>query len=302
LRFGAGRRRLSDRSSPLVADAGRARALGWFSIGLGAAEVAAPAAVAGLAGLADGRRVLRAFGMREIASGLGILVRPRPAGWLWARVAGDVLDLAFLGGALAAPGARRRRAVAATAAVAGVTALDVACAIRLGRAARALPAETIRVTKSITINRTPEDLYRYWRDLENLPRFMQHLEAVRVTGGTRSHWVVKGPGGVNVEWDAEIGEDRPNEMISWRSLDGDVSSAGTVRFARPANGRGTTVTVQMQYRPPGGTAGAFVATLFGKEPGRQVEENHRRLKQLLEAGEIATTEGSPSARASRSNR
>jgi uncharacterized membrane protein len=148
------------------------------------------------------------------------------------------------------------------------------------------------VRKSIIINRSPEELYQYWRDLENLPRFMQHLESVRVTGDGRSHWVAKAPAGTSVEWDAEITEDRPNERIAWRSLEGaDVDNSGSVEF-RPAPGnRGTIVRVEIEYNPPGGAIGALVAKLFGEEPGQQAQEDLRCFKQVMETGEVVLSDG-----------
>src|SRR5438045_1728143 len=155
----------------------------------------------------------------------------------------------------------------------------------------------LKVEKSVTINRTPEELYQFWRNFENLPRFMNHLESVRVTGEGRSHWVAKAPAGSSVEWDAEIYNEKENEMIAWRTLEGaDVASAGSVHFEPAAGGRGTTVRVVLKYDPPAGKLGAFVARLFGENPEQQIDEDLRRFKQLMETGEIATTEGQPSGR------
>jgi uncharacterized membrane protein len=155
----------------------------------------------------------------------------------------------------------------------------------------------IKVEKSITINRSPEELYRFWRNFENLPRFMNHLESVRTTEGNRSHWVAKAPAGSTVEWDAEIYNEKEGELIAWRSLEGaDVDNAGSVRFEPATGGRGTTVRVTLKYDPPGGAIGALFAKLFGEEPSQQIEEDLRRFKQVMEAGEAATTEGQSSGR------
>ena len=152
----------------------------------------------------------------------------------------------------------------------------------------------IRVEKSVTINRDASEIYEFWRKLENLPRFMEHLESVTTYDDKRSHWIAKGPAGKSVEWDAEIINEVPNELIGWRSLeDSEVDNAGSVQFRRAAGGRGTEVRVTMRYDPPGGALGAVVAKLFGEEPGQQVEGDLRRLKSLLEAGEVPTTEGQP---------
>jgi uncharacterized membrane protein len=142
----------------------------------------------------------------------------------------------------------------------------------------------------VTINRSPEELYRFWRDFQNLPRFMKHIESARETGGRRSHWVAKAPAGTTVEWDAEITEDRPNELIAWRSLEGsDVDQVGSVRFERAPGGRGSIVKVEMRYRPPTGVVGATVAKLLGRAPGRQIKDALHRFRQIMEAGEAITT-------------
>ncbi len=123
---------------------------------------------------------------------------------------------------------------------------------------------------------------------------MRHLESVRSSGDNRSHWVAKAPLGQTVEWDAEIDEERENELIAWRSLPGaDVVNVGSVQFSRASGGRGTQVTVKLEYSPPGGAAGAVVAKLFGEEPSQQVDDDLRRFKALMESGEIPTTDGQP---------
>lgn len=161
----------------------------------------------------------------------------------------------------------------------------------------------IKVEKSVTINRPHEELYGFWRNFENLPRFMNHLESVHVTGGDRSHWVAKAPAGTTVEWDAEVYNEKENEMIAWRSLEGaDVASAGSVHFTPAAAGRGTVVRVVLKYDPPGGAVGAAVAKLFGENPEQQIEEDLRRFKQVMESGEVATTAGQPSGRAAASSK
>ncbi len=157
----------------------------------------------------------------------------------------------------------------------------------------------IRVEKAVTINRAPEELYRFWRNFENLPRFMNHLESVRVLDGDgkRSHWKAKAPLGTSVEWDAEIINEVENRLIGWRSLEGaDVPNAGSVRFEPATGGRGTVVKVNLEYDPPAGVVGAAFAKLFGEEPTAQVQEDLRHFKQVMEAGEMPTTEGQPSGR------
>lgn len=288
-----------------------AQGLGLFSIALGMAELAAPRSMARLIGVRDHRTLLRLAGLREIASGVGILSQHRPVGWLWFRVAGDIMDLALLGTAFTEKRADATRLAAATAAVAGVTALDIRCSQQLSEQARtpsdmdrdvfdrATPrGRALPVKKAIIVNRSPEELYRYWGDLRNLPGFMKNLDSVELTGEKRSHWVAKGPMGKKVEWDAEIVEDRPNDMIAWRSVEGAVPNWGSVRFEPAPGGRGTVVRVEMQYSPPGGLVGATAAKLFGRAPEQEIEEDLRRFKQVMETGEIITTEGQPAGRAS----
>lgn len=152
----------------------------------------------------------------------------------------------------------------------------------------------IRVEKAITILATPEELYRFWRNFENLPRIMYHLEAVTVTDAMHSHWVAKAPAGTTVAWDAEIINEEDDSLIAWRSVENaDVSNAGSVHF-EPTNGRGTVVRVNLKYDPPAGKLGAAVAKLFGENPEQSIGDDLRRLKQLMETGEIATIEGQTS--------
>lgn len=155
-------------------------------------------------------------------------------------------------------------------------------------------ARGVNVEDAVTINRPLGDLYRFWRDFEQLPRFMQHLKSVRKLDDRRSHWVAKAPGRRTVEWDAEIINDVADKMISWRTIgDSDVTSAGSVHFDDAGPDRGTVVRVKLQYAPPGGKLGAWAAWAFGEEPSQQIHEDLRRLKQLLETGEVPTTKGQP---------
>lgn len=155
----------------------------------------------------------------------------------------------------------------------------------------------VRVEKYVTINATPVEVYTFFRDFSNLPRFMRNLERVDVHDAKRSHWVAKGPAGKNVEWEAEIINEVPNELIGWRSIDGsEVDNAGSVHFSPATGGRGTEVKVVLRYDPPAGRFGATVSKLLGEDPARNVQEDLRRLKMLLETGEVATTAGQPSGR------
>jgi uncharacterized membrane protein len=155
--------------------------------------------------------------------------------------------------------------------------------------------KSIKVEKTVTIQRPAEEVFAFWRNFENLPRVMKHLEKVTVSSPTRSHWVAKAPGGTTVEWDAEIINEKPNELIAWKSLEGaEVENAGSVRFE--STSRGTVLKVSLMYHPPMGKLGGMVARLFQEEPNQQVQEDLIRLKQLMEAGELSTTKGQSSGR------
>jgi len=152
----------------------------------------------------------------------------------------------------------------------------------------------IKVEKSVTINRPLDEMFAFWRNFENLPRFMKHLEGVTILDEKRSHWVAKAPLGKSVEWDAEIINEKPNEMIAWHSVEpADIPNAGTVWFKTAPAGRGTIVKVNLEYNPPAGLLGMAVARLWGEEPNQQVMDDLRRFKNLMEAGEIPTTQGQP---------
>jgi uncharacterized membrane protein len=139
----------------------------------------------------------------------------------------------------------------------------------------------IHVDHAVTINKPVAELYRFWRNFENLPRFMEHLDQVAVRQGGQSHWVAKGPGGMKVEWDARIINEVENKVIGWQSLEGStVSTAGSVNFDE--TDQGTTVRVHLQYNPPGGKLGAAVAWLAGEEPNQQIREDLARFKRLME--------------------
>lgn len=156
----------------------------------------------------------------------------------------------------------------------------------------------IHVQKSVTIDKSQEELYTFWRNFENLPQFMNHLESVTVTGDKTSHWKAKAPLGYSVEWDAEITSDVPNEKIGWKSAEiSDVPNSGVVEF-RPTANRGTEVRVTLTYEPPAGYVGSLIAKLFGEEPSLQIWEDLRRFKALMEAGSIITIKGQPSGRIS----
>jgi uncharacterized membrane protein len=274
--------------------------LRWFSLALGAGQLAAPGLMAKLIGLrdtGDARMAMRLVGLRELAVGAGLLSGTKPAGWLGARAGGDLLDLALLGSALGGRHVNRTRLYGALAAVAGVTALDAYGTYKASRQdAPYSPTRSSRhtpTTKTIVVNREPEDVYQFWLNFEQFPRFMKHLKQVSVTKDGHSHWKARGPGGNVFAWDAEVVETRPNELIRWRSLPGaDVDNEGSVHFERAPGGRGTLVRVNLRYDAPGGSVGEMVATLFGKEPGQEVQEDLRRFKQVIETGEVVLSDAS----------
>lgn len=272
---------------------GLARLLGLVSLGLGTAQVLAPRSVARLIGVEPTpgtRALMRGIGVQELVMGKGILGRARPAGWLWSRVAGDAAHLGLLGAAMRTSDGDPDRTRTAARAVAGVAAIDLLASIR----ATGRGSDVVTTVTTTTVNRPPDEVYRYWRDLENLPRFSYHLLSVRPTAGGHSHWVARGPAGSTVSWDAEIVEDVPAERLSWRSLPGaDVDNSGCVQFRPAPGGRGTEVTVELRTSVPGGRAGRAAAMVAGEHPQQQAEDDLRRFKQILETGEVVRSDGSP---------
>jgi len=294
-----------------------AAGLGWFSIGLGCAELAAPGLMARLIGLPDdatNRRTLQALGVREMASGFGILGQARPAPWIWSRVAGDAMDLALLGRAAASTRTEKGRLAFAGAVVLGVTALDLVCGERLSQHTKAggrrlgplgrltggaVFGGPIKVVQSLTIMHPVDELYRFWRDFTNLPRIMKHLESVEPTDDRHSRWKAKAPLGGSVEWQSEITDDQINGRIAWRSLPGaDVPNCGSVTFKPKHGAAGTVVQVELSYEPPAGAIGATFAKLFGSSPEQEIREDLRRFKQVMETGEILQSDASAKGRGS----
>ena len=163
-------------------------------------------------------------------------------------------------------------------------------------ASKGLLAGKIHVKKSVTINAPAAQLYAFWRNFENLPQFMTHLESVKTTGEKTSHWVAKAPAGTTVQWDAEITSEQENQRIGWKSLEGaDIPNSGVVEF-HPTTSRGTEVRVVLTYEPPAGYLGSLIAKLFGEEPSQQVYGDLCRFRSIVEAGQVITTEGQPSGR------
>jgi hypothetical protein len=182
-----------------------AKGLGWFSIGLGLAELLAPRAIANISGVSNKHTgLIRLYGLRELGAGITIFAQEKPTEGVWSRVIGDALDLTSLGIAATNPEAKLGRVAFATANVLAVTALDVMCAMQLSSSSN----HGIHAKGSCIVNSTPEEVYQFWRNFENLPRFMRHVDSVTEMGDGRSRWKVKGPAGMEVEWDATIVADR----------------------------------------------------------------------------------------------
>jgi uncharacterized membrane protein len=273
--------------------------LGWFSLGLGVAELFAPRLLSRVIGAReDHPSLMRLFGLREIAAGAVILSGMRAAG-CWSRVGGDAVDLACLGKTLGTPGSDKGRAIFSIANVAAVTALDAATAWNLTQSGSG--AFDVRCERAITVNKSPEECYRFWRDYQNnTPKYMPRIESVRESEGARQHWGAKGPAGMRIEFDAVLTSDEPGHCIGWRTLEGsDVDHSGSVHFDPAPGGRGTIVRVAMYYSPTTlASGGAAVAQLLGKVPEVGLYNDLRRFKQLLETGEVVRTEGQPAGRAS----
>lgn len=271
---------------------GWTRSLGAASAALGVPALTLAGAVCRIAGLPDDRgerTILRVVGARELAVALGLLVRPHRA-WLWARVAGDAIDLTMLAGALSGHrGPDRRRTRILTSAVAAIAAFDLAAALTSTET-----RSTVELVASVTVRRPRTEVYDLWRGLRDLPRFMAHVDEVQVVDDRHSHWEVSAPFGRPVQWDAEIVEDVHGERLRWRSTEGaSVPSEGTVLFADAPRSRGTEVHVHLRYEPPAGDLGRALARYFGQAPRQQLDDDLRRLKQLLETGEVVRSDGAP---------
>lgn len=269
--------------------------LGWLSLGLGTLNLAAPALVRRMSGVDDSpttRALVPLVGARELVHGAGLLLGRRPARWAVTRIAGDVLDLATLGVAVARrPQHRRARLLVTTGAVLAITAIDIAVAAR-ARRSPAARGRLMELTATTTIRRPRSQVYAYWRRLANLPRFMTHLDEVTELDERRSRWRATAPFGRTVSWEAEITEDVRDTRIGWRSTpDATVRNLGSVTFTPTPDGAGTEVRVRIVYDLPGGRLGAAVAKYFGEEPHQQVGDDLRRLKQALETGEVVRSDG-----------
>ncbi|HXA49412.1 MAG TPA: SRPBCC family protein [Candidatus Acidoferrum sp.] len=272
--------------------------IGWFSIGIGAVEVLTPGLVAKLTGVQNrpkNRALLRLYGLRGLAAGIGILTEPRPAGWLWARVAGDAVDLSSLARAAEDRQNDRARVGVAMASVIGVTALDMFAAKNLNaqteEAASADTDTSTRIVRTIIVDRPSEDAYRFLHNFENAPRFMTYLQSVRYTGDRRTHWIAKGPSNSVIEWDAETVADEANRLIAWRTADGAAfGHSGSVRFERAPGDRGTLVRLEVDFSR--NRSAAMLRRVLQMGLGRRIMHDLRNFKQVLEVGEITQSEAS----------
>ncbi len=263
-------------------------ALGWFSLALGASELVMPRKLAALVGVEpDGATplVMRLLGAREIVAGLGVLMQPQRPMPLWSRVAGDLVDLGLLGLAAGTKRTSGIRIAGAVAAVAGVMAIDVLAA---RRAQKAFDAANQPIIFSVTINKPPREVYDFYRRFERLPMFMDWLESVSHTGANRTHWVAKLPVGT-VEWDAVITEDTPGEAIAWESIDSAIHTEGRVTFTQAPGRDMTEVRVEMKLGFTGMHPSTLLAKFFAKP---QIKGDLRRLKQVIETGEVLMSDAS----------
>jgi len=273
-----------------MAPANLARGLGWFSLALGLTEIATPDMLSKAIGIPPKPStswLMRAMGVRELLAGAGVLMQPRRSVPLWMRVAGDAVDLALLAVASRARRGNGARIAGAIAAVAGVTALDVIAARRAQQASEKVRQPAIF---SVTINKPPAEVYAFFRKLPQLPLFMDYLESVHEIDRERSHWVARLPIGGTVAWDARVTEDRPGEALAWQSTEGSlIKTRGRVTFARTPGRDMTEVRVEMQLGMLGLSPSSGIARLFTRS---QIKGDLRRLKQVLETGEVLLSDAS----------
>jgi uncharacterized membrane protein len=290
---------------------------GGLSTGIGVWYVAAPRHFLETIGIRPNSRrelIARLVGAQELAVGGALLMDGRAGRWLAMRVGGDMVHGAMLALATRAPDNDRVNLRAAWAAWLAITAADVAASVAASRieitgvdldgpggsSDSAMLVADGAIHRAITIRRDPDDVYAYWRQLDNLPVFMKHLERVDIMDTTRSHWVAKAPLGGRVEWDAQITDDQPGRLIGWTSVgNAQIWNRGSVRFERAPKDRGTEVHVELEYAPPAGAIGSTLARLLGEEPGNQVSGDLRRLKQVLETGDVVLSEAVADGRSRR---
>lgn len=271
---------------------GLIRALGWFSVGLGLTRLLAPRALGRALGVRTRPERIRALGLRELSSGLGILLHGHSA-WAKSRVAGDVMDLALLARAASDRRSDRGRLALASTAVLGVTALDVIASRTHA------PQVPVPIIETIAIKRSPEELYRFFRDVQNLPPVVRSLESVQALDANRSHWVARPLPGVRLEWEAELAHDEPDRKLGWRVQDGsDLPHYGQLSFSALPGDRGTLVKLELEAVGGRTRAARKLAKALGDATGLRLKNDLRRVKQWLEVGEVATTEGQSSGRRS----
>lgn len=262
-----------------------AKMIGWISIGFGIAKVIWPRKVSRYTGAS------RARGLRDIAIGAAILNSQSPGRWMKARVASDAADLASLGKSWSSANGNKAALTVATASAAAIAATNYYYA----RQYRTVPdTSRVAIDAVMAVNRSPQECYEFWRKLENHPRFMPHMQSVETTGERTSHWKMKAPASKPLEWDSDLTEDTPGESLQWKSTGGDLENSGSVRFEPRRSGPGTIVRLQMEFDPP--APGASIPGLVKYFSERKVKEDLRRFKNLMEAGEIPTTQGQTSGR------
>jgi len=266
------------------------RGLAWLSIGVGGAQLVAPGSWAWMAGLPDSHRsrtIIRTRGLREVVSGVALLNSDRPE-LAWLRLAGDVIDLGLLASSWSSTRANGGRLAGAI-----LTTLGMAVVDGLAASARTSNLGPVEVSSSIAINKEASEVYRFWKQQANLPRFMAHLESATAVDERHARWQTRGLLGASETWDVEIVEDEPDELIAWRlRKDDEVACAGAVSFTRAPGGRGTAVHVALHHHASAGDLGAAVARLFGELPRQQLAGDLRRLKQVLETGEVVHSDSS----------
>jgi uncharacterized membrane protein len=266
--------------------------LGWFSLGLGLAELLVPSAVIRWIGTRPTSRTkatMRAIGIREIACGIGILASPRPARWLWGRVAGDLMDITLL---TISPKRQRDRSTAALLSVVGITLLDAKRALELGRGESRSRHRGIRFVRSTTVNRPREEVYELWLAYKDVPRSIAPLESRQVTDGRTSRWTAKGPLGGIIAWEAALPDEPVSDSIVWPTMQGvGDPSRGFVHFLEAPGGRGTEVRIVVRYHPLARARGP-VAKILRQAMGHEIAGALRRFKQVAEVGEVVHSDAS----------
>lgn len=264
-------------------------ALGWFSIALGALEIASPGLLARVLGARPCDLLVRLFGVRELAAGLGLLSRRRTGLWLWSRVGGDLLDLAALGRLLSCRDARKENVSMAFGSVAAITAVDLYCAIKAS-GKRPVP---FAVVEKISIGRSADELYGWWRDPVRLAEIMDHVAEVTDPGDGTTRWKLKAG---HFEWICQFTEERPGELLRWQTIRGNLLSEGAIRFSRAPADHGTEVVLECRIQPPAGDFGGAALQVFKVVPQKLTLRALRRFKSLAETGEIPSLRHNPSSR------